>query len=120
MTRGIQRTLVLTEEQRRELERARDHDQRAYFRERCAAVLKVAGGQSARPVALALRGLHKPRDPDTVYAWLNAYEAAGLTGLAQRPRGHRGFSPSAGRATPPDRPPGARDLGPGAQPLAAG
>ncbi len=44
MARGTRRTLALTEEQRRELERARDHDPRPYYRERFGAVLKVAGG----------------------------------------------------------------------------
>jgi hypothetical protein len=118
MARGIRRALALTEQQRRDLERARDHDPRPYYRERCAAVLKVAGGQSARQVAL--RGLHKPRDPDTVRAWLDAYQARGLAGLAQRPRGHRGLSPPAGRAAGRDRPPGARAARHRAQPLAAG
>ena len=95
MSRGIQRTLRLTEEERCALARGRDHDPRPYYRERCAAVLKVADGQSARQVAL--QGLHKARDPETVCDWLDAYERAGLAGLVQRPRGHRGFSPSAGR-----------------------
>ncbi len=88
-------TLELTEEARVALVRARDRDPRAYFRERCAALLKIAGGQSPRQVALA--GLGRPRKPDTVRVWLAAYRAAGLTGLTQHPRGHRGFSPSARR-----------------------
>ena len=99
MARGIRRTLPLTEEERRALERARDHDPRPYYRERCAALVKVADGQSARQVAL--EGLHKVRDPETVCDWLDAYEADGPAGLVQRPRGHRGFSPRAGGA--PDR-----------------
>ena len=91
MARGQRREVALTGEQRAELERARDRDARPYFRERCAAVLKVADGATARQVAL--RGLHKPRDPDTLYAWLEGYARDGLAGLAQRTRRHRGFSP---------------------------
>jgi hypothetical protein len=60
------RTLALTAEQRQELLHHRDHDPRPYVRERCAALLKVADGQTAHAVARA--GLLRPRDPDTVYA----------------------------------------------------
>ncbi len=91
MARGSRRSLTLTEAQRQELEHTRDHDQRPYLRERAAALLKIAQGQAAHHVARA--GLHKRRDPDTLYAWLDRYEHAGLRGLVQRPRGHRGFSP---------------------------
>ena len=77
------RTLALRWEQRRELEEARDHDRRPYLRERCAALLKIADGQSAH--AVARQGLLKKRDPDTVYAWLEHYHAEGLAGLV----GHR-------------------------------
>jgi hypothetical protein len=52
------------------------HDPRPYVRERCAALLKIADGQS--PHAVARHGLLKPRDPDTVYEWLNWYEQLGL------------------------------------------
>jgi hypothetical protein len=89
------RTLTLTPERRAELEWARDRDRRAYLRERAAAVLRIADG--AAPYAVAREGLLKPRDPDTVYGWLTRYEQAGLAGLVQRPRGHRGFSPRTGR-----------------------
>lgn len=88
-------TLPLTDEQRTALTRARNRDPRPYFRERAAALLKIAGGQSPR--AGALHGLPKRRRPETVRAWLAAHRAGGLAGLAQRPRGHRGFPPSAGR-----------------------
>ncbi len=97
MARGQRRTVTLTAEQRADLVRGRDRDPRPYFRERCAAVLQVADG--AVPRHVALRGLHKPRDPDTLYAWLGGYARAGLAGLVQRARGHRGFSPSAGGRT---------------------
>lgn len=88
------RTLALTPEQRQDLVATRDHDARAYLREMCAALLKVADGELAAHVART--GLHKPRDPDTVYRWLATYQAGGLAALVHRPRGHRGFSPSAG------------------------
>lgn len=85
------RTLDLLPAQREELERTRDHDRRAYLRECCAALLKVADGHSAHHVAR--HGLHRPRDPDTVYRWLTVYARDGLAGLIHRPRGHRGFPP---------------------------
>jgi hypothetical protein len=73
------RTLELTEPHRQDLLHSRDHDPRPYVRERCAALLKVADGQTAH--AVARHGLLKPRDPDTVYSWLNHYQEAGLEGL---------------------------------------
>jgi len=86
------RTLDLTDAQRAALVRVRDHDRRAYLRECAAGLLKVADGASPRAVALS--GLLKPRHPDTLYDWLNRYQAHGLVGLIHKPRGHRGFSPS--------------------------
>jgi hypothetical protein len=80
-----QRTLKLTKRQRHELEDQRDHHPDAYVRERCSAVLKVADGQAAH--AVARQGLLKPRDPDAVYAWLDFYEAEGLTGLIAHRQG---------------------------------
>ena len=47
----VRRTLTLTEEQRQELLRLRDHDPRPYVRERGAAILKIADGQSPHHVA---------------------------------------------------------------------
>jgi transposase len=79
------RTLGLSEEQRQQLSQHRDHDPRPYVRERCAALLKVADGQS--PHAVALHGLLKPRQPDTVYQWLGRYQAEGLPGLLAYPHG---------------------------------
>jgi Winged helix-turn helix len=90
------RTLTLPPDREAELRHARDHDRRAYIREGAAALLKIAAGWSAWRVAR--EGLHRPRKPETVYRWLNAYQARGLAGLAHRPRGHRGLSPPAGRA----------------------
>lgn len=79
------RTLTLTDEQRQELVRHRDHDPRPYVRERCAALLKVADGKAAHWVAK--HGLLKERDPDTVYNWLNIYEAEGMAGLIAHQHG---------------------------------
>ncbi len=73
------RTLTLTDSQRQDLIDHRDHDPRPYVRERCAAVLKVAAGQTAH--AVARHGLLKPRDPDTVYGWLDMYARLGLRGV---------------------------------------
>ena len=88
-------TLALDEAARGALARGRDRDPRPYYRERCAALLKIAAGQSARRVALG--GLGRPRRPATVRGWLAAYRDRGPAGLEQAPRGHRGFSPSGGR-----------------------
>jgi hypothetical protein len=81
----IIRTLTLTEAQSQELKQHRDHDPRFWMRERCAALLKIAEGKS--PHWVARNGLLKPRDPDTVYAWLNIYEGKGVQGLIQRTQG---------------------------------
>lgn len=91
------RELNLTPERRCELEDRRDHDRRPYMRERAAALLKIADGMA--PFAVARVGLLKPRQPDTLYRWLNAYERDGLAALVAKPRGHRGLAPfRAGRA----------------------
>jgi len=82
------RTLTLTTDQRQQLASHRDHDRRPYVRERCAALLKVAEG--VPPHAVARHGLLRPRDPDTVYAWLDRFQAEGLSGLlAHRHGGDR-------------------------------
>ena len=97
------RTLILTDSQRAELTALRDHDRRPYLRERAAALLRIAAGES--PHAVARHGILKPRAPDTLYDWLDRYAAQGVAGLIQLPRGHRGFSPSPGRRTRDDRAP---------------
>lgn len=79
------RTLALTTQQRDELVYHRDHAPKPYVRERCAALLKIADGTS--PHAVARTGLLRPRDPDTVYAWLGRYQAEGLAGLFAHPHG---------------------------------
>ena len=79
------RTLALTAAQRQQLLHHRDHDPRPYVRERCAALLKIAGGRS--PHAVARAGLLRPRDPDTVYHWLDRYQAEGLAGVLAHQHG---------------------------------
>jgi hypothetical protein len=79
------RTLTLTAIERQALRDHRDHDPRPQARERCAALLKIAEGQS--PHEVAQTGLLKPRDPDTVYRWLNQYESGGIAGLLSRLQG---------------------------------
>jgi len=89
-TMPARRTLDLTEAQREELTQHRDHDPRPWVRERCAALLKIANGMA--PHAIARQGLLKPRDPDTVYAWLDLYETHGFWSVEHFPHGgrHRG------------------------------
>jgi transposase len=82
---AIRRTLTLQSKQRKRLVWHRNHDPKPYIRERCAAILKIADGHP--PHAVALSGLLKPRDPDTVYGWLDIYEADGVEGLIAHPQG---------------------------------
>lgn len=90
-------TIELSGEERRELEQARDHHALPYMREKAAAILKIANGQSGR--AVALHGLLRHRRTDTVYQWVHRYRTEGLAGLLVR--GGRGrkpaFSPSVPR-----------------------
>lgn len=69
----------LRAEEEAELEQARDHHAKPYVREAAAAILKVAQGQSVRQVALT--GLLKARDPESVSGWIRRYQAHGLKGL---------------------------------------
>ncbi len=89
--------MMLTDEQRRELEQVRDHHALPHVREKAAAILKIGAGQSGREVAL--HGLLRHRRPDTVYEWVRRYRAEGIVGLLVK--GGRGrkpaFSPSAPR-----------------------
>ncbi len=91
MSRGLE--LVLSKDQRDELEDWRDHHGKAYVRERAAAVLKVADGQSIRAVARA--GLLRKRHAETVCQWLQRYRSEGVSGLLIREgRGRKpSFSP---------------------------
>lgn len=88
------RTVQLDEAQRRQLERMARSDPKPYRRERAAAILKVADGEVAYRVARG--GLLRPRDPDTVYAWLDRFERDGLAGLTIAPG--RGRKPAFFRA----------------------
>ena len=89
--------LCLSPAQREALVRLRDAGPKPHLRERAAALLKIADGQSA--AAVARTGLLRPRQPDPVYRWLHRYRTAGVAGLADRPgRGRKpAFSPSARR-----------------------
>ena len=82
---ATRRTLRLKTREQRELEHYRDHDARPYVRERCSALLKVAAGEA--PHAVARQGVLKPRDPDTLYGWLTAYEEEGVAGLVAHQHG---------------------------------
>lgn len=86
--------LDLTAAERAELVHLRDTAPVPYRRERAAALLKVADGATAAHVARS--GLLRPRQPDTIYAWLQRYRAAGIAGLSMRPgRGRKpAFFPS--------------------------
>jgi Winged helix-turn helix len=72
-------SLHLNEQQRAELVNLRDHAAKPYLRERAAALLKVAAGQSITQVART--GLLRRRKPDTVCTWVHAYEQRGSAGL---------------------------------------
>jgi transposase len=86
--------LSLAPAERQDLLALRDAAAKPYLRERAAALLKIADGQSA--AAVARTGLLRPRQPDTVYRWLRRFRAEGVAGLRDRPgRGRKpAFSPS--------------------------
>lgn len=87
------RTLTLTSDERAALEALRDHGDRAYLRERAAALLKIADGTPAAQVARS--GLLRRRRCETLYTWLDRFAAEGVQGLLMRPgRGRKpAFSP---------------------------
>ena len=84
----------LSEGQRVELEKVRDRHEKAYQRERAAAVLKVAAGESL--TAVGEKGLLKRHEPETVHEWVKRYLQAGLDGWKIKAgRGRKPkFSPS--------------------------
>lgn len=88
---SCKRGLALSDEQAQELIDYRDHDPHPYVRERCSALLRIAAGET--PHAVAQDGVMKPRDPDTVYKWLNDYEAEGIAGVLGHQQGgnQRGY-----------------------------
>ncbi|HEX2998826.1 MAG TPA: helix-turn-helix domain-containing protein [Armatimonadota bacterium] len=73
----------LTDEERRQLTLLRDKDPKAYMRERCAAILKVAQGFTVAQVAKSL--LLRRRRHETVADWLQRYKEDGISGLRIRP-----------------------------------
>ncbi len=79
----------------KELVQVRDQSPKAYLRERAAAILKIAEGQSASEVAR--HGLLKQRQYQTVCDWVHRYQQAGPEGLMIRQgRGRKAaFSPQA-------------------------
>lgn len=96
------RTLELTKKERDALVACRDHDPHPQMRERCAALLKIADGMS--PHAVALGGLLRRRDPDSVYSWMGYYQGGGLGEL----RAHlHGAHPRGRLRRRPDSRPGA-------------
>jgi transposase len=74
--------IKLTAAEREELEKMRDTHPKAYLRERAAAILKIADGMSGLQVSQT--GLLRPRDPDTIYRWVERYREQGLAGLVIR------------------------------------
>lgn len=74
--------LKLSEGQEKELKGLRDQHPKPYVRERAAAILKVGEGQSIRQVALY--GLLKGHEPETVREWIDRYLAEGKSGLEIR------------------------------------
>ena len=76
------RSISLTGEEKADLIEIRDHAKKPYLRERASAILQVSDGRSGRWVAL--HGLLRGRQPDTIYTWLNRYQAEGIAGLKIR------------------------------------
>lgn len=87
--------LSLTNKQRAELVDLRDHADKPYLRERAAALLKIADGDSARQVAA--HGLLRKRWYHTLAIWVERYLQSGVDGLKiNSGRGRKpAFSPSA-------------------------
>ncbi len=85
--------VALRPEQIAELERGRDHDPTPHVREKAAAILKVAAGQSLRAVARS--GLLRPRRRETVGRGYAATWPRGPPGCGCGPGGaaSRPFSP---------------------------
>lgn len=83
----------LTAAQQVELRAMRDRDPKPYLREKAAAILKVAAGQSA--TAVGKDGLLKPHTAQTISQWASAYLTNGRAGLLVKAgRGRKpAFSP---------------------------
>lgn len=76
--------LTINHKERKSLRHILNRDCKPYRRERAAAILKIASGDS--PHSVAKGGLLKERDPDTVYRWLKAFAQRGIDGLTQKER----------------------------------
>jgi hypothetical protein len=85
--------LELSTSEREELEGVRRHDARPYMREKAAALLKIADGQTASQVAE--HGLLQTHDPDIIYRWLKRWQTEGVAGwVVKKGRGRKAaFSP---------------------------
>ncbi len=90
-------SVLLSDSQEQELQEIVAHHPKAYIREKAAAILKIAQGQSG--VSVAQNGLLRKRRKNTVYDWVHRYEAEGISGLLVRKgRGLKpSFSPSASK-----------------------
>lgn len=73
------RQVLLNEQQHLELVKTRDHASKPYLRERAAAILKVAEGESMRHVGK--HGLLRKVRHETISEWIDRYEQEGLVGL---------------------------------------
>lgn len=91
------RVVRLSAEQEAALVELRDHAPKPYLRERAAAILKLAAGQTLEAVAQS--GLLRRWDRHALSSWLTRFEAEGVAGLQVRPgRGRKAaFSPSVRR-----------------------
>lgn len=72
----------MNSKQKADLLKLRNHSPKPYIRERAAALLQVSEGASG--LWVAQHGLLQERDPDTIYGWLDRYEAEGIEGLPIR------------------------------------
>ena len=86
--------LTLSDTQRAQLQDACQHHPKAYVREKCAALLKMAQGRACAEVAR--QGLLTRHAPDTLADWRCRYQQEGITGLlVHTGRGRKpAFSPS--------------------------
>ena len=94
---AMQRTVLLSPEERGQLEQITKSDPKAYRRERAAALLKIAAGEDAAQVART--GLVRRRKPEPVYRWVDRFGEEGLDGLTLQPGRRREpalFSPGHG------------------------
>lgn len=73
------RTLTLSDTEQAALRDLRDHAPQPYLRERAAALLLIASGVA--PAEVARSRLLRPRVPETLYIWLNRWQAEGIDSL---------------------------------------